>query len=371
MKRMLTLTLLVLASSPLVAAEDYIPKSGEFPPANVGHYFAGELVEVDHVNRRGAIRLVGDTDDSRYHGAPSHKFAMLPYGTIRYHGAPAELRDIPIGTMLHGFFVLPPLGETPLPKPTGDARYLVKYTHAISLEDDFSFYQRQGQAWKVASIDPKGKLKVTSTGKAAAHGLTGEQSFTIDESTRIWKGRQIGTLKDLAAGQEVQVNLTWAPDWKNGEVHAQDIWLDQESRDVAAEVQRQIHIRFQKSRWLAGWVDKVEHVEGTKGIVTLTLFGGMDPTLYAAVKKGGWNKLAAGEPTLRTYWQDHDSKGGQILEVKKLDKPLPGSSGIQVRIQMNELLEGYRPGRIVRLMGDGFQNAKLPQEERIKNVQER
>jgi hypothetical protein len=29
-------------------------------------------------------------------------------GIIRYHGAPADLRDIPLGTMLHGRFYLPP-----------------------------------------------------------------------------------------------------------------------------------------------------------------------------------------------------------------------------------------------------------------------
>ena len=30
-----------------------------------------------------------------------HPFAMLPYGIVRYHGAPADLRDIPLGTVLH------------------------------------------------------------------------------------------------------------------------------------------------------------------------------------------------------------------------------------------------------------------------------
>ena len=38
---------------------------------------------VDAVNRRGVLRLDGD--------GPLHYFAMLPYGMIGYHGAPAEL----------------------------------------------------------------------------------------------------------------------------------------------------------------------------------------------------------------------------------------------------------------------------------------
>ena len=36
---------------------------------------------------------------------------MLPYGSVRYRGGAATLRDIPIGTHLHGWFYLPPEGE--------------------------------------------------------------------------------------------------------------------------------------------------------------------------------------------------------------------------------------------------------------------
>ena len=64
--------------------------------ADTGKYFSGELVIVDAVNRRGALRLDGD--------GPLHYFAMLPYGMIGYNGAPAELRDLPLGTHLHGSF---------------------------------------------------------------------------------------------------------------------------------------------------------------------------------------------------------------------------------------------------------------------------
>ena len=376
-----TLLVLVLVGvSTLRAAEpDYVPKPGEFPPPGAGNYLAGELVSVDHVNRRGALRFVGDNDDSRYHSAPSHRFAMLPYGTLRYHGAPAELRDIPIGTVLHGYFVLPPAGDTSVPPPDKNAgKYVSKYTHALSLEDDFSFYQRQGRAWKIASVDAQqGKLKVSPTGPAAESevGLKGEQTLENDPSTRVWKGRQIGDLKDLAPEQVVQVNLTWAPDWKNGQFQVADVWIDQESRDVATEVQRQIHIRHQRHRWLAGWVDHVAHEPDGKGIVTVTLFGGMDPTLYdlarAQAKPGGGASIAAAEWTLRSWWQEHDNKNGPVLDFKDIPSPPPGSSGLQLRVHINELLEGYRPGRIVRFRPNGFPNVKLPPEERVQNLEDR
>jgi len=379
--RLTCLLSLVASASSLCAVEsavapiEYVPKLGEFPPAGVGHYFAGELVSVDHVNRRGAIRLMGDGVDDRYHGAPSHRFAMLPYGTVRYHGAPAELRDIPIGTVVHGYFLLPPADDKSLPpQDAAGKKYNPPYTHALTLEDDFSFYQRQGRAWKIVSIDAaKGKLVAKSVGKPSKDGPQGEQTFEFDASTRVWKGRGYGELKDLAAGQEVQFNFTWAPDWKNGQLHVADIWLDDESRTTAAEVQRQVNIRHVRHRWFAGWVDHVEHQEiPGRGIVTLTLFGGCDPSLYDAVralgnKKGG-AAIAAGEPTLRTWWQEHDNKGGPVLEVKELPNPPPGSSGIVVKMLVYELLEGFRPGRIVRFRPNGFPNVKMPPEERVKSL---
>ena len=367
--------LLVTISSLRAAEPDYVPKLGEFPPANAGQYFAGELVSVDHVNRRGAIRLDGDGVDDKYHHADPLRFAMLPYGMIRYHGAPAELRDLPIGTHLHGTFFLPPAGDKTIPPPKHAPQHVPKHNHAFLLEDDFSFYQRQGQSWKVLAVDAaNGKLKVSSTNQAATAGLKGEQTFGIDTSTRIWKGRQIGELKEVAADQFVQVNLTWAPDWQNGQMHVADIWIDQESRGVATEVQRQIHIRHQRHRWLAGWVDHVEHQPGGKGIVTVTLFGGMDPTLYDAARaqaKRGGASIATAEPTLRTWWQEHDSKNGPVLDFKDIPNPPPGSSGLQLRVQLNELLEGYRPTRVIRFRPNGFPNVKLPPEERVKSLEDR
>lgn len=362
----------------VIAAEhDSVPPLGKFPPHGVGVYLAGELVSVDHVNRRGAIRLIGDNNDDRYHWAPSHRFALLPYGTVRYHGAPAELRDLPIGTVLHGYFVLPPEGDSSISPPEKNAaKYVPMQTHAVTLEDDFSFYQRQQRAWKVVSIDvDKGKLKVSPTGRSLKEGVLAEQTFEIDPSTRVWLGRQVAELHHIAAEQVVQVNLTWAPDWKNGQFHVADVWIDDESRAVAIEVQRRIHVRHQRTRWLAGWVDHVEHQTAGQGVVTVTLFGGMDPSLYEAAKAqakpGGGASLAVGEPTLRTWWQEHDSKNGPVLDFKQDPNPPLGSSGLQLRVQIRELLEGYRPGRIIRFRPNGFPNVKLPPEERVKNLDDR
>ena len=86
--------------------EVFRPQIGEFPPLEKAHAYRGELTFVDHANRRGSVRVQG-AGGTYFRNAP-HPFAMLPYGMVRYHGAPADLRDIPLGTVLHIRGFLPP-----------------------------------------------------------------------------------------------------------------------------------------------------------------------------------------------------------------------------------------------------------------------
>ena len=355
-------------------ADEFVPTLGQFPPRDKpGQYFGGELVLVDPINRRGALRSDGDFIDDRYHASPPHRFNLLPYGMVWCHGAPAELRDVAIGTHLHGYFYLPPEGDwsLPVPEPPGQygKKYIPPYNHAWVLEDDFSFYQRRGQAWKIQSVDlEEGQLNVVSTGKEAADGLTGEQAFEIDRATRIWQGRDSVRLENLAPEQVVQVNLTWAPEWRNRVFHCSDVWIDEPSREIAAERQRQIHIRHQHHYWLPGWIEHVEHQPNGRGIVTVTLFGGMDPSLYEEVRQKHESvfPIAVAWPSLRTRWQDNDYRFSNLVDLKEIDNPPPGSSGLQLRLQIDGLLEGFRKNRIVRLRCGDWPHAKLPPEVRMR-----
>jgi hypothetical protein len=377
---------LILSGSSARAAEslaenDEILQVGKFP-AQPGNYLAGELVTVDAINRRGGLRLDGDFNDDRYDKAQPHEFAMLPYGMIYYHGAPAELRDIPLGTHLNGSFYLPSAGEEKTIPPTlGPPQYGSKYNHAVLLEDDFSFYSRRGQEWKVVSIDKKaltgrqdgypsyqpGRLKVVAVGKNAENGLNGEHTLWINESARVWSGRTLLDWDALAKDQVVQLNLTWCPDWSVREFGVSDVWIDKESQAAATEMQRRIHVRYQRNRWLPGWIDHVEHETGGRGIVTITLFGGMDESLYDEIKaKDRPLSVAAAENTLRTYWKDHDCMSGGIIDIKLIENPPLGSSGIEIRWKAGALLDGFRPGRIVRLNKDGWPKVKNPPEERLR-----
>ena len=354
---------------------DDAPKPGHFPAAGNGTYLAGELVMIDPVNRRGGLRLDGNEPHDRYHGGPLHYFAMLPYGMISFNGAPAEFRDIPLGTHVHGYFYVPPLGEesTIPPLPKDMARYEIKQNHAVSLEDDFSFYQRRGQSWKVVSIDRnKGNINVAPVGQMAKDGIHTPYTFDIDDLTKIWKGRTLVDLVEIAPGQLGQFNLGWSPGWRDKEFSVSEIWLDEEGRKLATDLQRRRHVKYQKQRWVPGWIDTVEDNDFGGGIVTLTLFGGLDPSLYAELKATqdkGFG-VAVAEKSLRTWFHRSDKKIGQVLEWKEIPNPPLGSSGIQVRMKFTELLDGYRPERIVRVKCHDWPFVTMPSEERVKSAEE-
>ena len=108
----LTAVMLLLPSISF-ADEAFRPVPGVFAPMEKAHIYRGELVFVDHANRRGSIRVEGS--GMFFRNSP-HPFAMLPYGMIRRHGAPSDLRDIPLGTVMHVKAFLPPDPRTsPVP----------------------------------------------------------------------------------------------------------------------------------------------------------------------------------------------------------------------------------------------------------------
>jgi hypothetical protein len=360
--------------APAAAAKEPALKPGVFPTAGSGTYLSGELVIIDPVTRRGGLRLDGDAG-GRYHDGPLHYFALLPYGMVWYNGAPAELRDVPLGTHVHGYFHLPPAGDekTIPPLPAEQRRHEVKQNHAVTLEDDFSYYQRRGQTWKVVAVDlKKGKLDVAADGTPVKDGINGKYTFDIDGVTRVWKGRQVVDLAEVKAGLVVQLNLAWSQGSRDKEFTVSDLWLDEEARKAATEHQRRRHVRYQQQRWLPGWIDHVELFDYGGAEITVTLFGGMDRSLYDDLKAtkdtGFW--VACAEKTLRTWFHRGDRKVGKVLEWKESDSPPPGSSGITMKLKFAEVLEGYRPGRCVRIKCERWAFVTMPPEERVKSLED-
>ena len=377
--------------------EIFRPEAGKFPPLEKAHSYRGELVFLDHANRRGSIRVQGD---GMFFRNDPHPFAMLPYGVVRYHGAPANLRDIPLGTVLHVRAFLPPdpkisaVPVLPVDNKDKDARgyrgtgIFPAENHVLLLEDEPSHCLREGKAWKLKQLELKnsqGTIVASREPKEDENTQAEEETMTFDGATRIWRGRECLGVEDLITegiwpasgkksldGQAVLLGITWKPT-PNGvftRFHISDIWLDDTAMQRAAHTQTETHKAFIRSRWMPAWVDAVEYGEFGHAEVTATLFGGMALSLYANFKKGGKAQMGGATTELKhthgSYGPAHMAIEGRVLEVSKDEGEVPlGSSGIQVRMKMDLVLEGFRPGKIVRIRPMNWPKVNVPREEWI------
>ncbi|MGV3659303.1 MAG: hypothetical protein ACO1TE_03940 [Prosthecobacter sp.] len=377
------------------ADEPFRPEAGKFPPLEKAHSYRGELVFVDHANRRGSIRVQAS---GMFFRNDPHPFAMLPYGIVRYQGAPADLRDIPLGTVMHVRAFLPPnpkifaVPVLPVNSKDIDANHnrgagiAPAENHVLLLEDEPSHCQREGLAWKLKELDLKnneGMIIASCEAKAGAGGKAREEKLTFDAGTRIWRGRERLAIADLIAegiwpasgkkaldGQAVLLGITWkpTPDGIFTRFHISDIWMDDVAMRRAAQAQTEIHKAFIRSRWMPAYVDAVEYGKFGRATVTATLFGGMDASLYADFQKDTPVLVNGSENTLKhaggAYGPAHMASKGPILEVTKSpgDVP-PGSSGVQVRFETDLVIEGIRPTRVVRIRPTSWPQVQVPREE--------
>ncbi len=344
---------------------------------------SGELIAVDAVNRRGTLRP--DRTDAQRRGDWDlpHDFALMPEGSIRYHGAPAALRDVPIGTHLHGQFLesAKPAPD-PKAKPDPDARRVSadsKFDRVLVLEDDFSHDARADRGWRVESVDlTLGVLTVMGSTRGKAD--VKPTALQIGPQTRIWMGRARGALADLKPGQTPVINLTYCT--LKGPGRCVDIWIDKEARELAAMLQVEEHRRFIREHGLPGIIDEVNNAEGS---MSVALFDGFDAALLDEFPKNADVAAAAKAPpfvpgpglvdpmaitaavaeeNLRTWDQINDRKGGALIEIVR-GAPSPGRSGVRVRFKLSLLIEGFRPGRIVRVWPARWKVDDLPREERL------
>ena len=364
---LLFLTVAISAEEPFQARLDQFPKAGSHK------YIPGELTMADHVNRMGILRPDRSDDHNKYHWDLPHHFTMLPYGSIRFRGAPATLRDIPIGTHLHGRLHIGPKGgyRVPLRKTNYEAQVKnepnayspdSQYSHVLLFEDDFSFYQRQGTTWKILSIDNE-KQELVAERSNQGTGLNGTQTFALTAATRIWTGGGAGGQDDLNPGQQILFNLTWATIYGPGRLT--DIWIDEESRIRAAKQQIASHYQFERDHGAPALIESVEHLERGAGNVTAQFYAGLGDRGLADFKFKTYGRLIVVESNLRSHDQGNDAKPFRLDEIIRLPKPSPGSSGVQVKIYVPELLEGVRPGRSIRLKASTWPRGDLPREERI------
>ena len=393
--------------NPEPVPEIFRPVAGSVPPIEKAHTYQGELAFVDHANRRGSIRVQGP---GIFRSTEPNPFTLLPYGMVRYRGAPADLRDVPLGTVLHITAFLPPDPKTssvpvlPVDNRNRDANHrrgvgvFPAENHALLVEDEPSYCQRMGLTWKLKEAESQ-DLQGTMTAMLASNKAGEkpvEQKLNYDHATRFWRGRDCLTLAEVVAegilpasgkkameGRSVLLGLTWKP--TPGGVflryHVCDVWLDASASERASKVQTEAYKTFIRSRWVPGWVDSVEYGKFGRAKVTVTLFGGMDPALYADFQKGVQAYLNGAENTLK--YNESGSAGptqmaarGPIVEVRRQPGDIPtGSSGLQVRFETDLITEGIRPTKIVRMRPASWPDVHLPREETINgnsgNLEER
>jgi hypothetical protein len=375
-------------------AEPFRPEAGKFPPLEKAHSYRGELVFVDHANRRGSVRVQAA---GTYFRNPPQPFAMLPYGIVRYHGAPADLRDIPLGTVMHVRAFLPPdpkISAVPV-LPVDNKDKIAGYSgtgvapaenHVLLLEDEPSHCRREGMVWKLKEVDLKnneGMIVATREPKADGDAKASEENLTFDAATRIWRGRECLGIGDLIAegiwpadgkkslgGQAVLLGITWkpTPDGVFTRFHISDIWLDDIAMQRAAQNQTETHKAFIRSRWMPAWVDAVEYGKFGHATVTATLFGGMDASLYADFQKDTQVLMNGSENTLKHagggYGPAHMASKGTMLDVTTASGDVPlGSSGIQIKFETDLIIEGIRPTRVVRVRPASWPQLQVPREE--------
>ena len=351
---------------------------GQFPPEGSAHAVTGEIIQLNHLERRFQIRV--DRNDSQDRGVWDLPLdaMMLPYGSIWYQGAPAALQDIPLGTHLHGLFYLSdPNDNTPLPDTANNRKTPEwEFRRCFRIEDDFTFYARQKQLWKIDSIDLDAK-KLTATLQDNGQPSGQPKLFDLLTSTRVFMGTTIADLKAIQPGELMLFNLTWATLYGPGRIT--DMWLDEPARALVTANQLERHRNHIRERGLPGWVSAVDD---DAQIVTMTFFGGVDSKLLDELTltnsdKIGWplskepenqfapkGTIAVARESLMTYDPVNDRKGGNILDIKKI--PIePGSSGVQIRVKCDMMLEGYRPRRIVRFYPATWKVTALPKEEQF------
>lgn len=388
--------------------EPFRPEAGTFPPLEKAHAYRGELVFVDHANRRGSLRVEGK---GKFYRNDPHPFAMLPYGMVRYLGAPADLRDVPLGTVMHVRAFLPPDPKTsavPVLPPDSKSKDAGHYrgtgifpaeNHVLLLEDEPSHCLREGLVWKLKEVEIKGgegTLTATREPKQGVAPKAIEETMTFDSSVRIWRGserlgiaRIIGEKtwpasgKKTLGGQPVLLGVTWKPAPGDGlsgaftRFHVSDLWLDETAIVEAARFQTETHKAFIRSRWMPALVDAVEYGRLGRATVTATLFGGMDPSLYADFQSGVPAQMNGSENTLKHagghYGPGHIASSGRITGITRATGEIPaGSSGIQIRFETDLVIEGIRAARVVRVRPESWPRMQIPREEYVNDsIEER
>jgi hypothetical protein len=322
----------------------YVIKPGEFPPHYSEHRVVGELVHIDALHRSGRFRM--DRTEEVV------DFTLLPFASVMYLNAEAELLDVPLGMRCRFSLYQDAKGA---------------FTRAAVVTDEFTDLASNKRTYRLdaAKLD-EGKLLVAwqippvenEKAELVKPPDLGRCELLVDEKTRVWKGDKQVKLSDLAVGDELLGNLTGRTATSQG--RCTDIYLGVQTHKLAAERQRKKHNAVLKKNGLPAWIDRVD---GNK--LTVTLFSG-DRAGYKAVFNDEGvqpNELASRHRIIMAALADNElhlstppEKGmkARMLEIQKAATDCHGCSGERWIIESQGTIEGCRQGRCIRIFLDGW-----------------
>ncbi len=317
----------------------YQLKPVEFPPYHSDHRVGGELVAADFLHRSGVLRTNGT-------GELVH-FTLPPFGTVHYLNAPADLRDIPLGTGLL-FFLHQDANGT--------------FTKAATMQDDFTMTANHHAQYRLDGIHlSEGKLVVTRQKLPAKEAEPQSKEWRVNAETRVWKGEKQVPLSELAVGDELLANFTWnAPQQPR---QCTDIWVGTDTHEATTKRQREKHAAFTKMRGLPAWISRVEGKQ-----IVVDLLASDEPAdrqdlsalITAEFPVGKPLKVAVANDELRSYWPPVDGKRADLIKIENTPGGVYGSGGLRLTLEPVLLLEGFRKGRTVRLFTEKWPIAEMP-----------
>jgi hypothetical protein len=336
----------------------------EFPEIGSEQRLWACLVSVDPIHRTGVLRL---EDRDRL-----LEFSLLPSAPLFYRGAPAALRDIPPGTMVQiwGYGDR----ETQLPR------------NVLRLSDAASVQAFSGLAYRVDNVDAIHNSFTATLVAAPRSGplpyepvlhdvpLTVTETssdtvtFTYNDQTDWYLGNRLAESSDLAIGQLLRINfIRKFYDGPPLITRCTEVWLDEQSQDVAAQRQSKAFLNHTRDR---GFPLRVDAADDAKKLVTVTLLETGLNEIFREWKVGQVHDFSASTTQLRMW----EPNGGQAtpdrmfgVELTAIEE-LPigyGCGGVQMTFSVPILYEAYRAGTIIKLYPSGHPVPILPIEERM------
>lgn len=336
----------------------------EFPPVDSEQRYWACLVQSDPINRKGILRH--ENRDRLL------TFSLLPSAMLFYRGAPASLADIPEGTMVEVWAYSDTDSQTP--------------RHVLRISDDFSVKAFARQNYRVDSVKPAEwlftatlitanrdtpapyEISRATTSLPSPPAEESQVVFRYNDQTRWYLGDRIVDSSALVVGQQIQTN--YIRRFNNDHpviTRCTEVWLDQPSQDLATRLQLKSFVNHQRDRGYPLRIDSVD--DAARRIVATLLETGLDRP-HREWRPGTGYYMSPASASLR-MWEPAGGQGGpdgigNVTLVKLEETPVGyGSGGAQVTLEVPYLVEGFRPGHILKVYPPGVNCPCLPIEERL------